>query len=167
MRGGFDTGGAMTTIRNGSTVSIHYSLTIDGEVVDTTQGSDPVVYRHGQGQLVPGLEERLTGCSRGERIRVVVPPEKAYGPYLPENLHEMAKSLFTDPEATQVGTMVEGRTRLGVPFRAKVVEDKEDSFVVDLNHPLAGKYLEFDVRIVAIESEEADVWGDSAARDPE
>jgi FKBP-type peptidyl-prolyl cis-trans isomerase SlyD len=146
----------MTTIRKGTKVSIHYRLTIDGEVVDTTEGAPPVSYHHGTGQLVPGLEERLEGCREGESIRVVVPPEKAYGPYVPENLHEMGKSLFTDPASTTVGTMVEGRTRLGAPFRAQVVEEKEDSFVVDLNHPLAGKYLEFDVQIVSIETISAD-----------
>ncbi len=144
----------MTTIRKGTKVSIRYSLTIDGEVVDTTEGAPPVTYRHGAGQLVPGLEERLEGCREGERLRVVVPPEKAYGPYVPENLHEMAKSLFTDPDGTGVGTMVEGRTRLGAPFRAQVVEEKDDSFVVDLNHPLAGKYLEFDVAVVSVEDED-------------
>lgn len=149
----------MTTIQKGSKVSMHYRLSIDGELVDTTEGAEPVTYRHGEHQLVPGLEERLEGSTEGERLRVVVPPEKAYGPYVPENLHEMAKSLFTDPEATGVGTMVEGRTRLGAPFRAKVVEEKEDSFVVDLNHPLAGKYLEFDVEIVSIEPPEDGVGG--------
>ncbi len=150
----------MDTIRRGSTVALHYRLTIDGEVVDTTEGSKPVIYRHGEHQLVPGLEERLEGCREGERLRVVVPPEKAYGPYAPQNLHEMDKSLFTDPESTRVGTLIEGRTRLGAPFRARVVEEKEDSFVVDLNHPLAGKYLEFDVEVVSVTRESEEDSGD-------
>ena len=147
---------SMNFIRRGATVKIHYRLTIDGEVVDSTEGAEPVVYRHGQGQLVPGLEERLEGCAEGEKLKLVVPPEKAYGPYVPEDLHEISRSAFTDPSSTRVGTLVEGRTRLGAPFRARVIEEKDDSFVIDLNHPLAGKYLEFEVEIVAVSAPEAD-----------
>jgi FKBP-type peptidyl-prolyl cis-trans isomerase 2 len=140
----------MPRIISGATVTIHYSLTIDGTVWDSTEGTLPVTYVQGRGQLIPGLEEKLEGYREGEKTRVVVPPEKAYGTYQPENIHEIERSVFTNPDEVTVGMTVEGRSRLGAPFRAKVLEVKDDGFVVDLNHPFAGKYLEFEVEVVSI-----------------
>lgn len=131
-------------------VTIHYQLKVDGETLDSTLDADPVTYVHGHGQIIPGLEEELQGHEPGEKLHVTIPPEKAYGPYLPENLHDVAKSAFTDPDSIKPGMYVEGRTRLGAPFQAKVTEEREDSFVIDLNHPLAGKYLEFEVEVVEV-----------------
>ncbi|HON00270.1 MAG TPA: peptidylprolyl isomerase [Acidobacteriota bacterium] len=143
-------------------VTIHYELKVDGETLDSTLDSDPITYVHGRGQIIPGLEEELQGRQSGEELHVVVPPEKAYGAYSPENLHDIAKSAFVDPDAIQPGMYVEGRTRLGAPFQAKVTEEREESFVIDLNHPLAGKYLEFEVRVVDVAPPEENVGEEQA-----
>ncbi len=144
----------MTRITFGTTVTIHYTLTVDGSVLDSTEGAAPVTYIQGQGQLIPGLEEKLEGLREGDKTRAVVPPEKAYGTYRPESVHEIERSVFTNPEEVTPGMMVEGRNRLGAPFRAKVLEVRENGFLVDLNHPFAGKYLEFEVEIVSVTAPE-------------
>ena len=138
-------------IEEGSNVKINYKLEIDGETVESSFDKEPLAYEHGKGQLIPGLEEELTGTSEGAHLEVTVPPEKAYGPYNPEAVHEVAKDVFKDLEDVEVGGYVEGRTRTGEPFRARVTEEKPTAFVLDLNHPLAGKTLNFEVEVVAVE----------------
>jgi FKBP-type peptidyl-prolyl cis-trans isomerase 2 len=139
-------------IAKGSTVSIHYTLKVDGEKLESSKGSDPLVFRHGEGQLIPGLEEELEGLKPGESREITVPPDKAYGPHKAEHVHAVDKQIFRNREEVEVGAYVEGKTREGEPFRAKVVDEKEDSFVLDLNHPLAGKTLAFQVEVVSVQS---------------
>ena len=137
-------------IESGSTVTIHYTLTVDEKELESSFGGEPLTYQQGQGQLIPGLEAKLEGLSAGDTRDVTVPPEAAYGDRDPENLIPVPKTSFTEPEKIQVGTLVEGRTGEGQPFRAKVSEERDQEFVLDLNHPLAGKTLHFKVEVVTV-----------------
>lgn len=110
-------------------------------------------YVHGKGQIIPGLEKELAGMAVGNEKKVTVKPEEAYGPVDPRAFQEIAKEKLP-PEALKVGTMLmaKGPQGQGVPVR--VHEIKENTVIMDFNHPLAGKTLSFDVKITDIKSAE-------------
>lgn len=139
-----------TTVAPGTLVSLEYTLKLDGEqVLDSNVGSEPFTYLHGSHQIVPGLEKALEGMAVGERKQVTVPPEEGYGIIRPDAIVEVDKSRIP-PDARQVGTHVEGQNANGQTFRATVAELKDDTVVLDFNHPLAGKTLHFDVKVLGV-----------------
>lgn len=139
-------------IEDGSNVTIHYKLTIDGEVVDTSEGRDPLTYVQGESQIIPGLEEHLSALSEGDVTSVSVPPEKAYGARNPEASVEVAKEAFDEPEKLQVGTRIQAWDTEGRKFSALVEEVADETVTLDLNHPLAGRTLDFDVEILEVKA---------------
>ena len=136
-------------IQDGSTVRFNYTLTVDDEVVDSSSDGDPLAYVHGEGQIVPGLEEALEGLAAGDKRSVVVEPEKAYGGSSPEAIHEVPLDAFGNPEELEVGDVVQGEAQ-GQEFQARVVDLGKEAIVLDLNHPLAGKTLHFEVEIIEV-----------------
>jgi FKBP-type peptidyl-prolyl cis-trans isomerase SlyD len=128
-------------------VSLDYRLHLgDGEVVDQSAPGSPLSYMHGRGQIVPGLEGKLEGMAAGEAKQVVVQPGEGYGEYDNRGVQEVPRAMFPPNADLQVGMMVTAQTPQGeIPFVIKEV--KKDSVVIDLNHPLAGKTLHFDVTV--------------------
>ncbi len=133
-------------VADGRKVTLEYTLMLsDNKVVDSTVGQEPISYVHGQQEIVPGLEKALTGMKPGETKHISVPAQEAYGPYDPKKKVTVPKDKV--PPDVKVGTRL--RSRDGQ--EAKIVEIKGDSVVVDTNHPLAGKALTFDVKILKVE----------------
>jgi len=137
-------------IQNGSKVQIHYTLTVDGEEVESSRGGEPLSYVHGKGQIIPGLEEELAGLGPGEKKKIRVTPEKAYGEHDPNALQEVPKTALPEPEQIELGMTVSGRTKDGRTLQARVTGIADDKIILDLNHPLAGKTLDFQVEAVAV-----------------
>jgi FKBP-type peptidyl-prolyl cis-trans isomerase SlyD len=139
-------------IVDGLQVSFEYTLTLKDKdkektVVDSNVGKEPVTYVHGQKQIVPGLEKALAGLKPGQSKHVEIPSAEAYGPYDDKARLTVEKSQV--PPDVKAGTMLAGED--GQPV--KVIEVSEEKVVLDLNHPLAGKDLVFDVKIVKVEKE--------------
>ncbi len=138
-------------IENGSMVKIEYTLKDDaGTVLDTNKGKNALAYTQGQRQIIPGLEKALMGMRAGEEKEVTVKPEDGYGKVDPKAEMEVSKEAVP-PEALKVGAQLQGRSQTGQPFPARVKEVKEKTVVLDMNHPLAGKTLHFDVKILGVE----------------
>ncbi|HWQ69104.1 MAG TPA: peptidylprolyl isomerase [Patescibacteria group bacterium] len=139
-------------IQIGSTVQLEYKLTDEkGTILDTNEGKEPLVYTHGQGQIIPGLEKALGGLRTGDTKHVVVPSDEAYGPIRSEAFVEIPKERI--PEKLQtVGAHLVAEGKNGQPLHAFVKEIKEKTIVLDTNHPLAGKALTFDVKVVGVET---------------
>ena len=134
-------------IENGMKVTIDYTLTLpDSTVADSTDGQEPLSYVHGQHEIIPGLEKALTGMKAGEKRQIVIPADQAYGPYDEKNKVTVAKDKV--PENIKVGSLLRARDG-GQPVRVVEVNDK--TVVLDTNHPLAGKDLRFDVKIISVE----------------
>jgi len=137
-------------IADGSKVSLEYTLQLeDGTVVDTNVGKDPLVYEQGKGMLIPGLETRLEGLKANDSTTVEVPAEEAYGKVNPDAYEEVPKDKIP-AEALEVGSMLKATTAEGKTVAIRVHEIKEETVVMDLNHPLAGKDLTFDVKILDV-----------------
>lgn len=142
-------------IQDGSKVHLEYSLSDDkGKLIDTNKGKDPLIYTHGQKQIIPGLEKALSGMHVGENKRVTVPPEQAYGPINPKAVAEVPKERIP-ADALKVGAELVSQAKTGQVMPVRVKEVKEKTVVLDLNHPLAGKTLVFDVKVLNIESSKA------------
>lgn len=139
------------TIADGMNVSLEYTLKLEDEtVVDTNIGADPLTYTHGSNQIIPGLEKELAGMKVGESKQVTVPPEDAYGVVNPAAIQEVPKEQVT-ADALHVGAQLQGRDPSGRIVRARVAAIKDETVVFDFNHPLAGKTLHFEVKVLDIQ----------------
>lgn len=138
-------------IENGKKISFEYTLTVDGEVVDSNVGKEPIVYTQGDGQIISGLETQLAGLHAGDAKSVTVKPEDGYGLEDPNAIQEVPRSNFPTEQAPEVGMVIELQGDDGRSVPGIIKEVLEDKILVNFNHPLAGKTLQFDVKIVSIE----------------
>jgi FKBP-type peptidyl-prolyl cis-trans isomerase SlpA len=140
----------MTKIKNGDNVSVHYTGKLeDGTVFDTSlaEGREPLTVTLGQGQLIPGFENGLIDMTAGEMKTIEIEPENAYGDIKPQMMSEVPLSQV--PEGVKSGDMLQGQNQFG-PVNVVVTEVKESTVVLDMNHPLAGKKLIFDLEVVSV-----------------
>ncbi len=140
----------MTKIKNGDNVSVHYTGKLeDGTVFDTSlaEGREPLTVTLGQGQLIPGFENGLIDMTAGEMKTIEIEPENAYGDIKPQMMSEIPLSQV--PEGVKAGDMLQGQNQFG-PVNVVVTEVKESTVVLDMNHPLAGKKLIFDLEVVSV-----------------
>jgi FKBP-type peptidyl-prolyl cis-trans isomerase SlyD len=138
-------------IRAGAVVHLEFTLWDDaGTLLDTTRGRTPLVFTHGQGEVIPGLERALLGMKVGETKRVTVPPEEGYGVVDPAATTEVPVERMPE-EARKVGARLRAQTRSGREMLVRVREIRDGTAVLDLNHPLAGRTLVFEVRVILVE----------------
>jgi len=143
------------TVTEGKNVSVEYTLTLDDKsVIESNVGKKPLTYTHGTRQIIPGLEKALEGLTVGDTKEVTVAPADGYGEQNPEALQEVQKSLIP-PEALVVGTRLQGQTPDGHAVYPRVAAIKDDTVMLDFNHPLAGKTLHFNVKILDIQQEQS------------
>lgn len=138
-------------IENGKKVKFHYTLTADDQVVQTSQGQQPLAYTHGSGEIIPGLASELEGMNEGEEKSIFLSAEKAYGEVNPEAFQELPKSSLPEGLEPKEEMMLKAHTQEGQEVLVRISDIKEDSVVLDMNHPLAGKDLKFDVKVVSVE----------------
>ena len=139
-----------TVIQDNMDVGLEYTLTVDGAVVDSADANAPFHYLHGKGQIIPGLERQLAGLKVGDQREVTVKPEDGYGVVNPEAIVEVSLSQLPKETPPAPGMVLRGQNADGRSFRAVVKEVKGDLVVLDLNHPLAGKTLVFNVKVLTI-----------------
>jgi len=137
-------------IANDKVVSIDYTLTNDqGEVLDSSSDKDPLAYIHGGGGLIVGLEKELEGKAKGEKLIAIIAPEEAYGVFSEEMIQEVPMENFHDPKEVKEGVQfqieVEGNMHI-----ATITAVGEKTATVDMNHPLAGETLHFDVEVMDV-----------------
>jgi FKBP-type peptidyl-prolyl cis-trans isomerase SlyD len=132
-------------------VSLDYTVkTPDGKLLETSNGSQPLKYIHGKKMMIPGLERELTGMKIGDEKHITIKPEDGYGKLNPNAVQEVPKEKVP-PNALKVGAVLVGTDKNGSPMPMTVKEIKEKTVVMDLNHPLAGKTLVFDVKVIDVE----------------
>ena len=131
-------------------VTLHYTLTDnDGKVIDKSEDGS-FAYLHGASNIIPGLEDALTGKSAGEEMSVSVSPEQAYGVRDESMLQQVPKNMFEDTSQIAVGTQFHAQGPNGEMLVVTVMEVEDEHVLVDGNHPLAGVELNFDVKIIDV-----------------
>lgn len=124
-------------------VSIHYEVKDeDGVVVDSSEGREPLVYLHGHRNIIPGLENALSGLTVGDDFDVVVAPEQAYGEHQEGLVQSVPKEAFQGVDKVEEGMVFTAQTENG-PLQVTVTQVADEQVTVDGNHPLAGKALSF------------------------
>ena len=138
-------------IEKGSTVRIEYTVTDEaGKLVESNKGGQSFQFTHGRKEMLPGIERQLLGMHPGEEKKVVVKPEEGYGLVDPTAQAEVPKEAVP-PASQEVGKQLLARSQSGQPRLVSVKEVKERTVVIDLNHPLAGKTLLIDVKVLAVD----------------
>ena len=142
---------AMQTAKRGDTVSVHYKGTLDdGTIFDSSEGGDPLSFRLGEGEVIPGFETAVEGMSIGDAKTERIDAENAYGPHRDELVFRVRREQLPDGSEIELGDLL----RIGFPdgstANVQVAEMDDASVTLDANHPLAGKDLTFELRLVAI-----------------
>lgn len=137
-------------------VSFHYTLTDDaGAVVDSSRGGEPLAYLHGAGNIVPGLEDALSGRGAGEQFKVSIAPEQGYGARIEALVQKMPRSMFEGMPGPEIGMQFQAESNMG-PVMVTVIAVDEDSVTLDGNHAMAGATLHFEVEVVAVRAASAE-----------
>ena len=134
----------------GTVVTLHYTLYDEQSQVLDTSGEAPIAYLHGAENIVAGLEQGLIGRSVGERVEVVVEPLGGYGERAPGGVHKLPREHFPDDVELAPGMPLGAEDPQGRRLTVWIVAVEPDGVTLDLNHPLAGKTLRFDVHIEAV-----------------
>ena len=138
-------------VEAGSQVGIEYKLTLeDGTVVDQNVGEEALRFEQGAGQIIPGLDKELVGMQVGDSKQVKVAPEEGYGPVNPDAYTEVPVSELPE-DARTPGAELMARDQSGRSQRLRVDKIDGDTATLDFNHPLAGKTLVFDVKILEVQ----------------
>ncbi|HRB87577.1 MAG TPA: peptidylprolyl isomerase [Niabella sp.] len=142
----------MQEVKKGDKVKVHYhgKLT-NGETFDSSEGRDPLEFEVGSSMVIKGFDDGVTGMLVGEKKTIQIPVIEAYGEKIAEMIIEMPKSQFPEDMNLEVGLPLVMSDNSGQQFQVVITEIKEDSVVLDANHPLAGKDLIFDLEVVSIE----------------
>jgi FKBP-type peptidyl-prolyl cis-trans isomerase SlyD len=132
----------------GKNIVLDYQLfDEDGEVLDKSTEENPLCFIFGEGSIIPGLEKELEGMEAGEDKEVIVEPEDAYGPKDPNLVQQVPRERFAEGSELEAGMSYTGRTDTGNIVNFTVVGMDDENVEIDLNHPLAGRTLRFQVTI--------------------
>ena len=144
-------------IEDNLVVTMDYELRIDGEIVDTSEDGDPIIFLQGTGQIIPGLEKAIYGLKQGDQKTISVEPKDGYGEIDPESIVEVPKDEFPEDFPLELGVEItvnteddEDEEAEEEEMEATIVAINKDTVTLDFNHPLAGKTLEFSVNILEI-----------------
>jgi FKBP-type peptidyl-prolyl cis-trans isomerase SlyD len=146
-------------------VSIDYTLTLEsGQEIDKSPEGQPLGFIAGTGQIIPGLEKALMGRVTGDSAKLVIEPEDAYGPVKDDLFQDIPKDQFPTDVEIKPGMAFEAQGPQG-PFMITVTKvNDNDTFTIDLNHPMAGKQLHFDVNVIEVREPNAEELAQAASR---
>ncbi|HRN50598.1 MAG TPA: peptidylprolyl isomerase [Anaerolineales bacterium] len=145
-----------TVVDKDVVVSLAYKLTVDGEILDEAGAEDALQYLHGNENIIPGLENELTGLKVGDSKKVSVKPEDGYGLTDNEEIEEISLEDFPEGIVPEIGMELEVKDEDGNDLYGRILAITEETVTMDFNHPLAGKTLEFEVTVVGLRAATAD-----------
>ncbi len=141
----------MQQVQNGDKVKVHYHGKLrSGETFDSSEGREPLEFTVGEGQVIPGFDQGVMGMQVGDKRTVEIDVQNAYGEKSGEMIIEFPKEQFPDDMNPEVGMQLMMNNGQGQQFPVTITELKEESVMLDANHPLAGQELIFDIELVEI-----------------
>lgn len=138
------------TVTDGQVVSMDYTLRVDGKMVDSSEGHAPLEYLHGAANIIPGLEREMEGMAIGDSKTVIVAAQDGYGEEDEEAFLEAPRSNFPADMPLKPGVEMELKGPDDHPMYARIERVEGETVVLNMNHPLAGKELHFDVKVVGL-----------------
>ncbi len=145
----------MSQVKENNTVKVHYTGKLsDGQVFDSSEGKEPLEFTLGKGQIIPGFEKGLIDMKLNEKKTITIAKEEAYGDINDNLRQEVKRSELPEDIKPEVGMGLVSKSPDGQEMNLLVVEVKDESIVIDGNHPLAGKDLIFDLEVVEIKDTE-------------
>ncbi|REL24249.1 peptidylprolyl isomerase [Rhodohalobacter sp. SW132] len=143
----------MSKVKDGNTVKVHYTGTLkDGSVFDSSVEREPLEFKIGEGQLIPGFEKAVIGMEEGDKTKVDIPVKEAYGEAREELVINVPKDQLPDEVEPEIGMQLQVNQPDGQPVPVRVAEISDDELTLDANHPLAGKDLSFEIELVEIKA---------------
>ncbi|MBE9504883.1 MAG: peptidylprolyl isomerase [Proteobacteria bacterium] len=141
----------MAEVKDGDKVKVHYTGTLeDGETFDSSEGSEAFEFTLGQNMVIPGFEKAVLGMQVGNETTVTLSPDNAYGNAMPEMVTTVKREQLPAELSPEIGMMLQANAPDGSVMQVQIKEVNDDSITVDANHPLAGKTLTFQIRLVEI-----------------
>jgi peptidylprolyl isomerase len=124
--------------------------TEDGQIVESSNGQDPQTFQVGDSRLLPGLNKALLGLKKGEKKTITIPPNEGFGQRKEDLVRETPKTIIKGDVKGTEGELVELCSKDGERYLATIQEVKKDTIILDLNHPLAGETLTFEIQVIDI-----------------
>jgi peptidylprolyl isomerase len=141
----------MQKVESGNYVSVHYKGTLsDGEQFDSSEGRPPMEFKTGAGEMIKGFEDAVMGMALNEKKKFTVSPEDAYGERDENRNHQFSRAEIPPEISPEVGQLLALTSQEGQPIPARIIAMDEQNVTVDLNHPMAGQSLTFEVEVVGI-----------------
>lgn len=141
----------MSQIKKDDTVKVHYTGTLeDGQVFDSSLEREPIEFKVGEGKMIPGFEKGVLNMELNEKKKIEIPSVEAYGEVKDELFQDVPKTQLPEDIEPKVGMGLAAKMPDGSERQLRVAEVKDDAIVVDANHPLAGKDLNFEIEVVEI-----------------
>lgn len=141
----------MSQVSSGDVVRIHYTGTLpDGTQFDSSSGREPLEFKVGSGQIIPGLDRQIEGMTVGQSQTLTIPANEAYGPRDENGVQTVSRTALPADMEVAVGTNLQAKTQDGSQVALTVIDLTDEEVTVDSNHPLAGQDLIFDVEVVEI-----------------
>lgn len=143
------------TIGLDSRITLHFSLLLeDGYVIDSTFDKQPASFQYGDGNLLPGFEQKLLGLRAGHKARFTVTPEQGFGSYNPANIQRFSTNDFAGDMELSEGLMISFSDASRAQLTGVVKSIQGDVVEVDFNHPLAGRNIIFDIEVIDVATAE-------------
>lgn len=142
----------MSKVKDGDTIEIHYKGSLDdGTVFDTSEGSQPLSFTVGSGDVIAGFDEGVRGMEINETRKITIAPDQAYGEYYEELVKVVPRAAFPPNVTPAVGLGFELQLPSGQTMPVRIIEVEGEDVTIDANHLLAGETLFFEVRLVSLQ----------------
>jgi peptidylprolyl isomerase len=143
----------LSKVKDGDTVKVHYTGSLeDGSVFDSSEDKDPLEFTLGTGQLIPGFEKAVEGMAQGDKAKVTIPANDAYGQVRDDLVISVPRNNLPEDVTPQVGMQLQLNQPDGQAVPVRITEVQDEEVTLDANHPLAGEDLVFDIELVEINS---------------
>jgi peptidylprolyl isomerase len=141
----------MTQAKYGDTVKVHFTaLRENGELLASTEGQRPVEVEIGSRRHIPGFEDSIVGMGAGETKTITVPPERGFGPRVPELIMDVSKDMLPQDFSPYVGKKLQAEQKDGSVLDVVITDMDETTVTIDANHPLAGETLTFSIQLLEV-----------------
>ena len=135
-------------IKKGDKIKVHYKGTLDdGTVFDSSEGKDPLEFEVGAGQVIKGFDDAVVGMKKGDEKEIKLTPDKAYGEHKKEMLKKVPRDQLPKDQEPKAGMVLIAQLPTGQKLPIKIVDVKDNEVILDMNHPLAGKNLNFKIKV--------------------